>query len=270
MRNPSFAALVLLGLAAPLAAQSRQAPNLIFTISGGLTAGGDFWEVSPQPYPVPPNAADSFTLGRVRRPGLVATLGASLFRSPHVGYWAEVGYFGIATESRCRPLGPYAPDADNTTQQACDGIQGAHVPSSAIGFQVGLVYRFAPARVLSPYLRASGGLAALGASFVQTAAVVGSQQCAPNSTCQVALLTDPNRRDLSGMATVAAGFTISTGPAYKVRLEARDLLAWLPNVEGPASPAALQAPPVGTKLHHVFVFTVGVDVVLVRQRGRRY
>ncbi len=270
MRSPTLAALVLLGLAAPLAAQSRQAPNLVFTISGGLTAGGDFWEVSPQTYPVPPNAADSFTLGRVRRPGLVATLGASLFRSPHLGYWAEVGYFGIATESRCRPLGPYAPDADDTTRQACDGIQGTHVPSSAVGFQVGLVYRFAPARVLSPYVRASGGLATLGASFVQTAAVVGSRQCAPNSTCQVALLTEANRRDVTGMASVAAGLTISTSPAYRARVEARDLLAWLPNVEGPAPAAALQAAPVGTKLRHVLVFTVGVDIVLVRQRGRRY
>lgn len=270
MRKPSFAALVLIGLAAPLAAQSRQAPNLVFTISGGLTLGGDFWQVSPQPYPVPPNAADSFTLGRIRRPGLVATLGASLFRSPHLGYWAEVGYFGIATESRCRPLGPYAPDPDNTTQQACDGIQGAHVPSSTVGFQLGLVYRIAPARFVSPYLRAGAGLATLGASFVQTAAVVGSQQCAPNSTCQVALLTDRNRRDVSGMATAAAGFTLSTGPAYKVRIEARDLVAWLPNVEGPAPPGALQAPPVGTKVRHVLVFTAGVDIVLVRRRGRRY
>ncbi len=269
MRNPTFAVLVLAALATPLDAQTRQAPNLVFSISGGLTTGSDFWQVSPQPYPVPPNAADTFELGRVRRPGVVATLSASFFRSPRLGYWAEVGYFGIATESRCRPLAPFAPDPDSTTAQACDRIQGAHVPSNAVGFQFGLVYRFAPASVLSPYVRGSGGFATLGASFVQTAGVVVSSQCAPTQTCLVTLLDERGRKDFTGIASLAAGVTIATSPAYRVRVEARDLLVWLPDVLGPA-PAGSQIAPVGTKLRHILLFTVGLDIVLERQRGRRY
>jgi len=264
--------LLLLALAAPLAAQTSEAPNLIFTISGGMTSGGAMWAVSPQVIPVAPVGADSFTISRRLRPGLVATLGASFFRGPHFGYTFEAGYFGLSSESRCSILGTYATDPDSTNMQACDKINGAHLATSAVGFQAGVTYRFAPADVFSPYLRASGGLGLLGNSFVQTEAEVISLACTPFSTCRQPLLRESKRAEFAMLGTLAVGFTVATSPGYRFRFEARDLLAWLPDVTGPApvTPGVQGAAPTGTTLRHVFVLTAGLDVVLERRHRRRY
>lgn len=274
MRNSPAAYLAVVAFAVPagLTAQTRQEPNLVFTIAGGLTGSRSLWEVPVQRLPVAPAAEDSFALARRLRPGIVAAVSATYYSSPGFGYTMEVGYFGLQTEARCRPLGPYAPDPDMASQQACDRIQGRHEPSSVVGLQAGAVYRINPAGAFSPYVRALAGVGIVGNSFVQTEAVVTSSACNPGPNCLLALLSEEKRREFSWLGSLALGFVAAASPTYKFRLEVRDLMATLPHVDGPAITTAGTLPfaPVSSRLTHNFVLTAGLDIVLERRRGRRY
>jgi hypothetical protein len=268
MRNV-LAPLALCALCASAAAQTRQAPNLVFTISGGLTTGAALWAVERQPVVGGAGAQDTLALARRLRPGVTASLGATLFRSPHFGIMAEIGYFGLASESRCRNAAPYQPDPDRIVEQACVSAQGAHIPTSAVGFQAGAVFRLAPGRRISPYARATGGFALLASSFVLTTGTYRTGCRVLGGVCTRVLLNDSSARELTTIATLAAGITIATSPGSRVRIELRDLMAWVPVAAGTGNAPFLEAPQ-RWQLKHVPTLTAGIDIVLERRRPRRY
>lgn len=262
--------LACLSTAAPAAAQTAETPNLILTISGGLTAGGNLWSVDRQAYPVVPTGQDTFALGRRLRPGIVAALGASYYRGGSFGYSFEVGFFGLATESRCRPAAPLTSDPDNVNGQVCTSAQGAHRSTSIVAFQAGVTYRIAPRGGVTPYVRATGGFGILGNSFVDTEGSYTSGSCGPD--CRLSLLAEGGRRSMAVVGTLAGGLVVTMSPGYNARLEGRDFIAALPSVTGPApltgpTPGNAQ---VATRFHHTFVLTAGIDIVLERRRARRY
>jgi hypothetical protein len=74
---------------------------------------------------------------------------------------------------------------------------------------------------------------------------------------------------MTWVGTLAAGASLSMGPGYRFRLEVRDLIVSLPVPSAPADPANRIAS-VGSSVRHIPVFSAGLDVVLERQRGRRY
>ena len=73
------------------------------------------------------------------------------------------------------------------------------------------------------------------------------------------------------MFGLAAGFTQPLGKdgGYQVRLEMRDVISSFERVTGQADPTTLIAP-TEIKYYHHLALTLGLDVVLERQRGRRY
>lgn len=266
-------ALLLLCLARGAAAQSREEPQLIFSITAGLSAGaGALWTVPQQQVQVnsPSGGLDTLALARYLRPGLTATLLAGLFRSPHVGYMVEAGYFGVGTEERCHNVVPYKPDGENVNEQACTRAQGLNIPTSAVGFQVGLTYRLAPEGSVTPYVRAGAGPAFLGNSFVQTEGLVQATRCGTtDDLCYIPFLTAQSTQEITWLVTLAAGATIAAGSGSRLRFEVRDLIGPLPVPTGPANPTTVVAP-VGTRIRHIPTFIAGFDIVLERRRGRRY
>jgi hypothetical protein len=264
-------------LALPARAQTSEQPNLIFTISGGYLTGGSLWKIPRQlafaQLGATGNVWDTVSLGRRLRPGLAATLAATYFRSAHLGYSLEAGFFGIGSESACDSVVPFHPTADQVNQQACRYLQGQNISGDVVGFLGGLVWRFSP-RGNQPYVRVAGGLAILGGSYIETAAPVRlSSGAAP----VLFILADRDHKSLTWMLSLGAGAMLPLSPGYQLRVEARDIILALPCPTGPATDTGAVAlgsqlpfPPVGFKIMHIPTITVGLDVVLERRRGRRY
>ena len=281
MREPGRRAALALALGAavalPARAQTPDQPNLIFTISGGLTTGGAIWSLPRQLVFAQQigaqNQWDTVALGRKMRPGFLATLTATYFASPHLGYTLEVGFFGLESVAACTPVGPFTPTATNENAQACAYLHGENLRGDAVGLLPGLTYRFTTGNV-QPYLRAGIGGAIIGSSFVEAFAPVLQSD---GSESVVFFLSDPNQKQLTWMASLSAGVMLPLGPGYQLRMEARDLIVALPRPTGPAidtgavaNASALPVPPIGTRVVHVPTFTFGLDIVLERRRGHRY
>lgn len=282
--KPVLAAAVALVALTPRAGgtQSAQDPSLVLSIQLGFTTGSELWRIDRQEALVIGSAqTDTVAVARRLRTGLTAVLSGLYFRSPHLGYTFEAGFFGIGSESRCQPIGTFKPQADNINQQACTVAQGRHLPTSAVAFQGGLAYRFRLRRA-APYVRASAGLALLGSSFVETSGTVATSACPNNQlTCPWFFVdearrnddgsVEQHRREFSLAGSVAAGAVLEASPGYRFRIEVRDFIIGLPTPTAPASTSGtLLIAPLKTTVKHVPTISVGLDVVLERRRARRY
>ena len=267
-------AAAVAALAGRATAQSSEHPLLIFSMTGGYATGGGIWSLDRQIALVASGARDSLSLARLFRPGFEAGLGVALYRSPHIGLAAEMAFLGISTESRCSPLGPYAFDPDRVNEQACLDIQGRHVRTNAAAFQAGAIVRPWATTAVQPFLRAVGGLALLGGSFVETAGTVVMSGVGGSTGSPLrarVFLDEENRRELTWIATFSAGVTIAASPGYQVRFEVRDIVTRVPSVTGPADPQAVQPfAQVGSRTVQLLGLTVALDLALERQRTRRY
>lgn len=271
-----LAVLTLAVLAGRAGAQSASEPQLVFSISAGLSApNSQLWELPQQGVlVVGGNGGEIDTLGLARwlAPGPVAMLSATYHRSPHFGITAEGGYFALASEQRCSgPANGYKADSENKNEQACVRGNGLHVPTSVVAFQVGFVVRGAPDKRFVPYARATAGIGFLANSFVRTdGAIEAPMACADQGgVCQWPLLEAEHTAETTWIASLAVGTSIPIGQGYRFRFEVRDLISALQVPTAPANPANGLAP-VGTSVRHMPVFTAGLDVHLERRRGRRY
>jgi len=277
VRSARFALAALALTAATAGAQSRQEPNLVFSIGLGLTTGQQLWDLAKQPLAVvgtSPTAYDTVHLARWLQPGIVGVLGITYYRAQHLGYSLELGYFGLASEQRCQGPAAWQPETDQINQQACTSAQGQHVATSVTGMLLGLTYRPLPRSKIEPYVRVGiGPGVASSISFVTTTATVESSRCGNGTTaCIYFLLDEGNARSLTWLGSASVGLSYWLGPAYRVRFEARDLLTSITQVTGPASTTTGGSgrPSTSTKIVAVPTFTFGLDVVLERQHTRRY
>jgi hypothetical protein len=264
-----LAALALGATAAQ--AQSADEPTLVFSISAGMTAGGDLWTLNQQPQPAP-GGFDTLALGRVLRPGLVAGLSATYQKAAHFGFTGEVTYFGIASEQRCQGPPTFLPDTanNNINEAACTDANGKHVATSVVGFLVGGIYQFLPGKTVQPFLRATAGPGLMGNSYIQTTGTVHSPACATaDNICELAILDESGTQQFTFVANLSAGATIRMAPGYRLRFEVHDVVTQLPVVTGPKSGASIY-PQTGREIKHVPTITFGLDVLLERRHSRRY
>lgn len=263
MRTAMCALLLLAPVALP--AQTRGEPNLVFSFSMGLTTGKELWDIPRQPLAVPGSGAyDTASIGRSLRPGLTATLSAALYTSPSFAWTAEIGYYGLGTEQRCDGPPAYAADPNNTNQQVCESAAGTHRATSVVGFQAGGIYRFRPAKRVTPYLRATAGLGLIGNSFVTTTGCFAS-------VCGYPLIEPDKGASLTWISALTGGISVNVAPAYRVRMEFRDVIAAIPTVTGEAVPVSgSHVAPTSRRVVHVPTFLFGVDLVFERRHTRRY
>lgn len=262
-------ALALLLGAGRAAAQSRERPLLSISMTSGFVTGGTLWTLDRQLAATDAGGIDSLVLGRYFRTGYVIGVGATMFRSPHFGIAGEIAFLGIGTESRCAPRGPYSTDARHINEQACISIQGYRLPTSATTFQGGGAWRARPEARTQPYVRAIGGLALLGSSFVETSGLVSVDTT--QRTLLRTLLAEGNRRYVTWIATLSAGVMLEISQGYQLRFEARDILIGLPVVTGPGSISGLPIAPTSDRTVHLPAFTVSLDLILEPvRRPRRY
>lgn len=282
MRRASLRIIVVLALTAlasvlaagRASAQSGERPLLVISMTGGFLTGGALWNLDRQLAPVGSGEIDSLALGRYFRTGFVVGVGATLFRSPHFGLAAEVAFLGLATESRCAPRGPYAFDSQRINELACLSAQGYHLPTNATAIQAGVAWRALPGARVQPFVRAIGGAALLGGSFVETRGLVAVPTADTTRPPVVTrtFLTESSRRELTWIATLSVGVMLELPPGYQLRFEARDVLIGLPVVTGPGPiTATLPVAPTADRTVHLPAFTVSLDLVLEPlRRPRRY
>ena len=272
-------AILVAALVAPAAlrAQSPEEPSLSFTISGGINAGSDLWRIDKQVLRSRDSAGnvyqDTATITRRLRPNLSAMLGMSYLRSPHLGFHAEIAYYGLGTEQDCRGPAVFQPDSARFNQTVCDAAKGQHISSNVIDFQAGVLYRVVPGQHVSPYFRVDLGVGFLGNSFVETTSIIASQRCGTvDNICEVKIITERNSHTFTYSGALAFGLSLPVGTGYRFNFEGRDLITALPVIDQPAL-IGTNSQPVSQShlaLKNVPIFTFGLDVLLERTHPRRY
>ncbi len=268
-----LALLSLLAAVPPARAQSSDEPQLVFTIYGGLSEGSELWHIPKQPLAAP-GGQDTVSLTRRLRPGLIAGLVTTYYRSPHFGWSADIGYFGIGSEQGC--LGPAvyladSPQAPSENRQTCESAQGQHVGTNVVGFLGGFTYRFAPEGRVQPFVRVTGGPGLLGnSSFIETIGLfLDTGTCSLG--CEERILQNQSKPDITWVVNVAAGMSVSIAPGYRARMEVRDVITRLPVATGPRDPTNPAAePPMSSVVQHLPTLLFGLDIVLEHRHPRRY
>ncbi len=279
-RSTMVLAAMLAVAPAAARAQTPEHTNLVLTIQGGIIGGADLRHIPRQILPSALSGfKDTVQLGRRLTSGVAALVSATYFKSPNLGYYAEVGYFGISSEGACAGVGAFTADSSPNAevpppnQKACEAINGGTVPTSMVALQAGLVYRLVPNAGVSPYARATVGVGALSNSFIEESAYITSAsacQAFGTTQCLYTLLRDPREPSYTWVGTLAIGNVIQISPAYNARIEVRDLITSLPIATDSGTVSGQPTAKTGWRTRHMFGLTIGLDIVLERSHRRRY
>ena len=263
-----------------VAAQTPGEPRLFLSVFGGYRSGQQVWVLHDQPFAVFSASGDSAvraggydTLDLERRldPSFVVGAAGAYFPEPNVGFAAEVVFLGMSVEGRCAIRQSQPPQAGDIDPELCASLQGESVPTSAVGLSLGLVGRVNPGGATSPYVRLDAGVVARTRSTIE---MTGTFTGASGAPVVASVVEDPHPRTTDVHVTVGAGLALAAGTGYQLRIEGRDVIARLDRVTGLADPnnsaTGSLVPPHRARLFHNLVFTVALDVIFEKRRGRRY
>jgi len=251
----------------PLAAQrTRDRPTLIFTVSGAYLDGVGLWSVPDQPVTdndiVP--LTDHFAVTRSVKRTIGAGFSGTYYKGTHLGLTGEAFLLGLGYDDTCRLV---APAQSTLNVERCNSIDERERSAAAVSTSVGLVYRIASDEFISPFVRASAGMLINNQSPLL---LVGSAQRQSGPPAELIIYDDhnPGTRIRPAFA-LGVGTTIAAGKGYQLRWEIRDNIVGIQAVTG-AIAGRGEVPPHETVYKHLFSLNVGLDVILERQRGRRY
>ena len=261
MRIRDVAALAALLAAAPTAAAAQRTGDqarIIFTVSGAYIQGRGLWTVPIQPVQDPP-FGDNFSLNRSIKANFGAGFSGAYFAGEHVGLTADFFLLGLGYDDACRILG--TPESARNVQ-VCRDIDEQEKSAAAVTVSAGANFRFFSREFVSPFARASVGLLFSNQSSVLTQGV-------SNSGVLLTVFEDEKRTRVSPALALGVGATMPISRGYHLRWEVRDNIVGIEAVTGPTSAPRFE-PPHERRYKHMFSVLIGVDVVLERNRGRRY
>jgi len=269
-----------LAVVSSVAAQTPIEPRLFLPVFGGYRSGQRLWVLHDQPLAVFTASGDSAvraggydTLELERRfdPSFVVGAAGAYFPESNVGFEAEAVFLGMSVEGRCAIRQSQPAQAGDIDPELCASLQGESVPTSAVALSLGLVGRVNPRGAMSPYLRLDAGLVARTRG---TIAMTGRFTNASGAPVAASVIEDPHPRTTDVHVAVGAGLALAAGTGYQLRIEGRDVIARLDRVTGLADPnnpaTGSLVPPHRARLFHNLVFTVALDVIFEKRRGRRY
>jgi hypothetical protein len=261
--------LAALTSAAPLDAQQRSLPRLIFSISPGVVFGGSLWEIDRQPAAilglVGPTVFDTMAIRRRLKPGLAVGFTATLYPSEHLGLSFEAMYLGQIRDDDCRMISEdLVLDPAGKNGQICQDINQQERTAATTGFYLGGVYRFTPRGFATPYLRLQGGVSLRSTSITEVSGRFVEGDGVPQDRV---IIRDDSPTTIAPSFAVSAGVMIPISAGYRVTLEVRDHIIRMERITGPAEVG--RAPTEGF-FHHGIAVTLGFNIVLERKRGRRY
>lgn len=259
MRIRELVALLCLGLGAqttPAAAQrSGDQARLVFTVSGAYIEGKGLWSVPQQP--LGPN--DIVSLNRSTRRTLSAGFSGTYYPGENVGITTDALLLGLGFEDGCQAVSVANPN----NAQVCDVIDGESRSAAAVVVSAGGVFRVYSREFISPFARVSAGLLISNLSSTRMDGTFGS-----NRTLLI-IYDDDKQTRVRPAFGIGVGASVALGKAYHLRWEVRDNIVGIDRVTG-ATSATGSIPPRDIVYKHLFSVLIGLDVILERQRGRRY
>jgi hypothetical protein len=260
MRIRDLAAVAAL-VAAPSTAVAQRTGDqarIIFTVSGAYIQGRGLWTVASQPVQHPP-FTDNYALNR----SIDATFGAGFsgayFAGEHLGLTADFFLLGLGYDDSCRILG--TPQSQRNVE-VCEDIDGQDKSAAAVTVSAGANLRFFSREFVSPFVRANVGLLFSNQSSVLTQGVT-------NAGVLLTIFEDSKRTRVSPALALGIGATMPISRSYHIRWEVRDNIVGIEAITG-ATAAPRFEPPHERRYKHMFSVLIGIDVVLERDRGRRY
>jgi hypothetical protein len=258
----TWAGLAMIALVAtPVAAQKTgDQANLVFTVSGAYIQGKRLWSVQSQP--IQDNVfTDLYDLNRDIKSTLGASLSATYYPGRTLGLTAEAFLVGMGYDDGCRLA---APGQSLRNIEVCNDIDRQEKSAAAVAVSTGGIFRLAPREFISPFARASVGLLFTNQSSILTEGVSPS-----NAGALLVVYDDDHRTRMRPAFALGVGTTFAINRGYYLRWEVRDNIEGVVRVTGPTG-APRFIPPHETVYKHFFSVQIGLDVVLERDRGRRY
>jgi hypothetical protein len=259
----AVAAALLAAHTSPLAAQrTGDRARLVFTVSGAYIQGRGLWTVPNQPIVQPVDDTTSTTDNYILSRNIKRTFGAGLsgmyFPGEHVGFTADAFLLGLGYDDSCRLTQPVE---SSLNQRICDDIDQQEKSAAAATMSVGAVFRAFSRELISPFARVSVGLLFSNQSSVLVQGNLG-QTLFP-------IYEDSKRTRVSPSLALGLGATTPIGRGYHLRWEVRDNIVGIERVTGPIAQRGFE-PPHDRVYKHLFSVLIGIDVILERNRGRRY
>jgi hypothetical protein len=260
----AVAAALLAAHATPAAAQrTGDRARLVFTVSGGYVQGRGLWTVAGQPVQQTvddtTSIVDRYSINRSIKGTFAAGFSGTYYPGEHVGLTADAFLLGLGFDDSCRLIPPVE---STRNQQICDDIDDQEKSAAAVTLSGGAVFRFFSREPISPFARVSAGLLFSNQSSVLTQGVT-------NSGVLLTIFEDSKRTRVSPSLALGVGATTPIGRAYHLRWEVRDNIVGIEAVTGPTAAPRFE-PPHERKYKHLFSILIGIDVILERNRGRRY
>ena len=277
----------------PLAAQTTDWARVTVGISAGTRSGTTLWDITDQPilssnmmpggggahYP-----PDLYHLHREVGIGLTISAQANFYSSPHFGLTFGITYLGLKLNDICT-LSHDGGDAELATACAFvgssqrfgqgTGKEGLVDPSgvdhsaTAMLFEGGVILRpFKPA-TLQPFFKALAGFATTPHSTVRMESVYGLDAIDPTLPLKLVIYQDYAPPAIRPVLTVGGGLTTAPNSGMQVHVEIRETLLPQSVVTEATTSQNLQASSQSV-IKGFMSFIVGFELVLKRDRGKRY
>ena len=249
----------LLALVPPTAAAQRTGDRsrLVFTVSGSYIDGKGLWSVPNQQLNVD-GLENTLALSRVIKNTFGASLAGTYYAGQTLGLTAEAFLMGLGYDDSCRLLS----GTSARLTEVCSNIDEQEKSAAAVAVSVGGIVRVASREFISPFARASVGLLLMNQSSVLT-------QGENSAAALLTIYEDEARTRVRPALGLGIGATMVLGRGYHLRWEVRDNIVGVERVTGPVQQVTA-IPPHETGYKHLWSFLIGMDVILERQRGRRY
>jgi hypothetical protein len=252
------AALLAFPFTAAVAQKTGDESRIIFTISGAYIGGRGLWNVPNQPVQEPP-LVDTFNLNRSIAANFGAGFSGAYFPSGNVGITADFLLLGLGYDDSCRITN--TPESLRNLE-VCDDIDEQDKSAAAVTIGVGGNFRFFPREFISPFARANAGILIANQSSILVQGV-------SNDGVLLTIYDDEKRESVTPAFALGVGATMQISRGYHLRWEVRDNIVGIDAVTGPTD-APRFVPPHEQVFKHMFSVLIGIDVVLERDRGRRY
>ncbi|MBA3554225.1 MAG: hypothetical protein H0W29_05655 [Gemmatimonadales bacterium] len=251
-------ALLATQIATAAAQRTGDRAQLVFTISGAYIDGKGLWAVPSQSLQEGGFTTD-LALSRSIQNTLGAALAATYYPANNFGLSAEAFLLGLGYDDACRVT-----STDNSARivEVCENLDQQDKSAAAAAFSVGGIFRVASREFISPFARANVGLAVTNQSSLLTEGVA-------RNGALLAIYTDAAGTRVRPSFGLGLGATMVLSRGYHLRWEVRDNIVGLDRITGPTAGLS-QNPPHETVYKHLFSVMIGLDVILERQRGRRY
>ena len=237
--------------------------QLEFTIGLGQTSGGgQLWQVGHQPFIPDPASIDTLAVGRSFRRTINVSFSGTYFPGNHLGFIGEAQLLGLGTADECAVR--FTLGASNTAD-LCRSIDRAERNATSVAISGGAVYRIGSHQAVHPYLRVGGGVVVSQQSFLR----MHGEIPAAGGPSDLTLFKDDQNTTVKPFALFGGGVVAVATKGIQFRFEVRDNWVQVPAITGPTSRQGL-VPPSRLVSKHLLSFMIGFDIVLERNRGRRY